>query len=109
MFVACGMLAMHHASETAHVRDAHTGAAMHGLETGCDDTPSTHLHAAPEHHDGETCALADFLHHNIRPLPAAPNAIAPTAFAVLDAPTTGTELVRCDLLLAAPKTSPPLA
>src|SRR5262245_19272851 len=100
MFVACGLLAMHHASEVAHVRDGRTGEAMHGLETGCDDTPTTHLHSTPEHHDGEACALADFLHQSVRPLPAIAIAVAPTAFTVLDVAPSDAERVWSGLLLA---------
>jgi hypothetical protein len=107
LFVACGLLALHHASEVEHVRDDRTGVTSHALETGCDDgAPTTHLHSAPEHGHADSCILTDVLHQAVR----AADPIYFSIVAQLDQPVElrSGELIAVEqLLLTAPKTSPP--
>jgi hypothetical protein len=106
LFVGGIVLAMHHQADVAHVRDA-SGASTHGLETDCHDgTPVTHLHEVPHEHGGEACALGDALHPVVR-LPELLAIATPVAAADVVASAPRIALVTFDVLLTAPKTSPP--
>jgi hypothetical protein len=109
LFVACGLLAMHHASDVAHVHDESTGVTSHAVETECaDGAPTTHLHSLPDHeHQIESCTLTDVLHQVVQV--ADPIFISVTPQLGQPVELRSRDLVVVEqLLLSAPKTSPPV-
>jgi hypothetical protein len=114
LFVVCGLLGQHHEATVVHVRDARTGALVHGEQVvgHHDQGVGSDIHAedGPGDSDAAPCAIAAALHQpsaSVEALlaPTAPSceAVAARSIAVRAPPP------RAAVYRLAPKTSPPAA
>lgn len=113
MLVACGVLALRHEANHAHVRDAFTGVISHAARSNCHDTnANTHVHSSPDGRDRDLgpCSLTTAsIHQASESFDTPPLTTLPPIVG-----SVGSEVVRSNprltaLLLVAPKTSPPQA
>jgi hypothetical protein len=108
------LLALHHEAAVAHTEVARTGAFVHGQALGehHELSSTSHLHSTntARHEDSGACTLLSALDHaTVVPAALAPlQAIAPAVHLRVAQPNAPPVVTR-QLLLVAPKTSPPVA
>ena len=109
--VCCGVLAMQHEANVAHVRDPHTGELRHAATLLGDHTiDQSDVHGAPSRHaETDECSISATFHQAAQPAPARPLAVAPEAAALIELAPRPPALHATHLYRIAPKTSPPAA
>jgi hypothetical protein len=109
LFVACGVLAMHHEASTPHVRDLAGGFVHARAMTGHHVTHDSDIHGQRDPDgDAGACALLTAFHQAASADIAAPAVIATVrTLRAQDTLCTTTTTAATDVYRLAPKTSPP--